>query len=698
MQSRGKSPTSEVVESSRERPVTRESVVPRRDDRAEPDDDPGSSISRVDVVTVDGGGRETPANAMVTLRRELAKLHQQAAAVEKSFEDQRKDRSESAERIERLTERNAQLEAKLANAETEASTLRRTHEHAMDELQNMRAERDDLARAVEAAKEATSDLARLREEGEKHKRAASDRDAELSTARAKLDRLSADAQQSKADATQAHDDTARARQEASEAQAEIAKVRDEAKKARDDAARAKEDNARDRATARDKIDLLERALDEAREAAVRNEQALDAARAERDLLAGRLETAQKSLVQATAAHDAFAEGVRALRDEVAAAFSRVSGAAAASGDAPSSGGIISIPPEAIKSVPPAPAPAVSAPPPLPRAASTPAPSIDNEWTAPASAPPPTTSEASPASKSVPPPRSASPPPLPASIPPPTYASVPPQIHGSARALSAPPAPLEIQTPAIHAGFAPPGAAPEPDYPGPTREELLAKLVDPDAAEAAAAALRERPKWLRSVPPPALTAALAAVDYDAEGPVFELARAWDREPLCHALIAALRGEQEPRLREHGAWLLKHLAAPSAWKAIAELARSEEEPLQLRRWLLEALDRLAAGRAIGWRELGDLVTAVAKHADPTLRDGVVGILVSLDRSDEKRRLLLDILRDDDDEVVIASAVNALASVLPIELDPAVVERLLGHPSARVQRSLRDLIERARREAKA
>ena len=53
--------------------------------------------------------------------------------------------------------------------------------------------------------------------------------------------------------------------------------------------------------------------------------------------------------------------------------------------------------------------------------------------------------------------------------------------------------------------------------------------------------------------------------------------------------------------------------------------------------------------------------------------------------------------DGEVVLASAVHALASVLPIELDPAVIERLLGHPSARVQRSVRDLVERAKREAR-
>ena len=92
-------------------------------------------------------------------------------------------------------------------------------------------------------------------------------------------------------------------------------------------------------------------------------------------------------------------------------------------------------------------------------------------------------------------------------------------------------------------------------------------------------------------------------------------------------------------------------------------------------------------------GDLVTQVATQStDASLREGVVGILVSLERSDEKRRLLLEILRADDDEGVLASAVDALASVLPM-VDPAIVDRLLGHPSERVQRSVRNLIERAR-----
>src|SRR5262249_2965187 len=65
----------------------REPVRPtsRRDPRADPDDEPSSA--RVDVVHVDRSAKgdappDSLTNAALTLRRELAKLHQQAAAVE----------------------------------------------------------------------------------------------------------------------------------------------------------------------------------------------------------------------------------------------------------------------------------------------------------------------------------------------------------------------------------------------------------------------------------------------------------------------------------------------------------------------------------------------------------------------------------------------------------------------------------------
>ena len=66
-------------------------------------------------------------------------------------------------------------------------------------------------------------------------------------------------------------------------------------------------------------------------------------------------------------------------------------------------------------------------------------------------------------------------------------------------------------------------------------------------------------------------------------------------------------------------------------------------------------------------------------------------------KKRRLLLDVLRTDHDEVVLASAVQALTTALPIELDPSVAERLLGHPSARVQQSVVEFIDRSKRATK-
>ncbi len=839
MQGSKKPPTSEVIESSpsksdsrTERHTSPPSAM-RRDDRAEPDDDAGVSSSRIDVVNVDSGrgdgrGGDNAASGMIALRRELAKLHQQAAAVEKSLEDQRRDRSDSLDRLERATERVLLLEGRLAAAEAEADSLRNMREASLAELRTVRAERDDLALAVEAAKNATADVGKLRDEVNQLRAAAAEAAStggELAKARAEIETAKRDAEKARADAEKAkraldvaEGDAAmvgeqaskiraeaaevrasfeRTREELAKAQADLAKARaeftqsredsdelttmrqelasvreelatarqelattreelaksgdeltesrdeltkshDELTKSRDELttvrqelARAKEDNTRDRATARDRIDLLERALDDAREANTRTEELLEAARESEDRASrqvaaanARAAAAETNALSLANAHATLENNVRRLREEIAAAFARAVNEAPARATMSSPA---STPEDASAKSSPA---SKSVPPPPPN------PSVAPPH---ASVPPP--------HASVPPPHASVPPPR-ASLSPPTYASVPPQVHESAAPARAPsiapertsvgpggpvtaPPPAELTSvPAAARGSIPPptrhspsspsdvppaddgwanndsspptrrpgSAVPPPyhetaDLTSKARQELLAKLVDPDHAEAAAAELRTHPEWLRSVPPPALVAALSNVDYDAEGALFDLARAWDREPLCHSLIAALRSETDMRVREHSAWLLKHLAAPSSWKAIADLARSDDEPVQMRRWLLEALDRLAAGRAIGWRELGDVVTAVARHPDASLRDGVVGILVSLDRSDEKRRLLLDILRADDDEVVLASAVNALASVLPMELDPGLVDRLLGHPSPRVQRSVRDLIERAR-----
>ena len=789
----------------------RASVIPRRDERAEPDDE-DLGAGRVDVVSFE---RDNPTSGVGALRRELARLHQQASAVERSFEDQRRERKDHQERLDRATERIVQLEARAAAAEGEAATVRQLHESVLLDMQGLRSERDDLLRVVETAKVATADLARHKSDAEDHKARAerltkelvkleadlaelkkrqfqealkvTDKDTELGGMRDKLARAGEETEQAKNEATRAKADAERAlaelaeskaaitkaqsettsaradatsaRDDANRAREEATKAREEATKAREEVTKSKEDNLRDRATARDRIDLLERALDDARAVSMRWETDYENLRMEREAEARRaaeelaaandvearvrreledaLTTAAQSEERASsaiAARTALEDAVLRVRDDVAAAFSRLEGATSS----PFTTRSPSILPRS--SVPPMQAPEGSRS--TTKTSGIPA-SLDDDWASPSSVEPGTRpglggeslapeSPPSPASKSVPPPASSAV--LPAammkSVPPPTYASVPPQLHEmhdstppmSKQVTMPPPAGIGIdleglvesaygKNTAADAKAAVDADADEealsdadviPDgeteanadsETKPVREALFAKLVDPANAEEAAAELAKHDQWLDGTPPPAFMAALSGIDYDADGAIFGLARAWARDALCQALLGTLRAEPDSRLREHTAWLLKHFATAPHAKAIADLAKSDDEGVQTRRWLLEALDRLAAGRSIGWKEVGEAVTSVGRHSDASLRDGVVGLLVSLDRSDEKRKALLEILRADNDEGVIANAVNGLANVLPIELDPAVVERLLGHPSARVQRSVRELIERAK-----
>jgi hypothetical protein len=156
---------------------------------------------------------------------------------------------------------------------------------------------------------------------------------------------------------------------------------------------------------------------------------------------------------------------------------------------------------------------------------------------------------------------------------------------------------------------------------------------------------------------------------------------------------LRDEPDPNLRVHGAWLIRQLPGSSSWPLIAELVASDAESVEVRRLLLEAVETLASTKSLGWGDVGELLARFSRQSDVSLRQAAIGAVAAFERSDDKRRVLLEYLRTEEDEVVLASAVKALASVLPIELDPAVAERLLGHPSERVQKSVLELVERSK-----
>lgn len=745
----------------------------RRDPRADPDDDDGDDgIQRVDVV-VDRSGRssiapdDTLSNAALNLRRELAKLHQQAAAVERTIEDQRRERSDALDRIELANTRATELQQKIADAEQELTNLRRLHSTTLEDLDKVRAERDALARASEAAQGTADELARqksetetLREAHDTALRAASKYEAELGEIRKReqagaqkvsdvegeLNKLRERVERTTAELTQA-------REETSQLRGENTRLKGEVSDAHDSGARVREEADRERTTAKTESDRLQRELGEARAAVeklglvegdlaaskretddARNEVArlereLEATRHARDVATERatmadqetdgvrrdVERLQRELAEATAtasraeakaasearARAVVEDSVRQLRDEVTTAFARWRTIAPSTYPAAHSsppptravpisqpfaaseppvtrrGGMESAPPPALGPIP--------APPPALREEIV---ELEDGW----SSNPPPDGGTGPVAIPLAPPS----PSLTRSVPPP----VPPP-----RRPTIPPAVYSVPPPAGLAPSAPP--APEPGRPAEgsgltvlskERDDLLEQLANPDTAREAAAILRERPDWLTGRPPIELLAALTTLDYDVEAPIFELARAWEREAMCRAVVGALRDEPDAKLREHGAWLLKHLGSPTALPSLVDLVTSEDEPSAVRRWLLEAIERLAANKQVGWRDVGDLVNRLVRSDDPTLRDGVIGIVAALDRSDEKRRVLLEVLRTDDDEMVLASAVHALGSALPIELDPAVSERLLGHPSPRVQRSVVDFIERSKRATKS
>jgi len=769
------------------REESRAPAAARRDPRADPDDDDEDleAAARVDVVVErsvrPGGGEDTLSNAALSLRRELAKLHQQAAAVERTIEDQRRERTDSLERIEYATTRATELQLKIDGAESEVANVRRLHEAALDELSKMRAERDELARANESAKGAAEDLVRARSEAETLReahdealRAASKFEAEISAIRKReqagaqkftdveteLSTLRERVERTTAELTQA-------REEALQARTEVARFRTELSDAHDSGARVREEADRERSSSKEQIERLQRELAEARTAfeklsaaeteltaarresteakseTARLERDLETARHARDVTIERASMAEKETegirkdferlqrelseatnlmaraetraVNADRARVFVEDSVRQLRDEVTTAFARwrtispsvhpagssppptraVPSQTLGSSEAPPAtrrGGIESVPPPGRlpSDIPPS-------------ASAREEPEMEEGWS---SAPPPNATigtVAIPAAPAAPSLTRSVPPPVPSrSVPPPPArrATIPPAVYSvppPAGLTPTMPPPLVAPTPAAGA------VAPRREDPSGIaivsheREDLLEKLGEPEAAREAAILLRDHPEWLTGRPPIELLAALTTLDYDVEAPIFELARAWEREAMCRAVVGALRDEPDTKLREHGAWLLKHLGAPSALAALVDLVTNEGEPAAVRRWLLEAIERLVTNKSIGWLEIGDLVNGLVRHGDPTLRDGVIGIVAALERSDEKRRILLEVLRTDDDEIVLASAVHALASALPIELDTALVERLLGHPSPRVQRSVMDFIERSKRTPK-
>ena len=208
-------------------------------------------------------------------------------------------------------------------------------------------------------------------------------------------------------------------------------------------------------------------------------------------------------------------------------------------------------------------------------------------------------------------------------------------------------------------------------------------------DVAAQRLAERPEWLRGPPPAELIDALMEQPPPGAEPLLALARRYERAPLSAALLERLRGARDPGTRAQAAWLLKGVLAEEHRADAIELAGAENESPQVRRWLVEALDRLAFAAAAGGDELGELVERLARHEHPALREGAVGLLTSLPRTDRSTALLVRLLGDRD-PLVAAGAARALGG----PPGSRVVEEhtraaLLDHSSAEVRQAAREVL---------
>jgi hypothetical protein len=212
--------------------------------------------------------------------------------------------------------------------------------------------------------------------------------------------------------------------------------------------------------------------------------------------------------------------------------------------------------------------------------------------------------------------------------------------------------------------------------------LFAMLGEgPPQSEEAAEMLLRHPEWLVGTPPVQVMEALRSIGPDLQSAVFRLGRQWPSQELSAELLKDFSSRNEANEKEHTAWLIKHLIGPAQWSRVAQIALSHSESTPVRRSFVEALDRLAFAGHLGWNELRDVIGALRRSPDSAVREGVVGVLMSLEDSSEKLTLLTEML-DDDGDFVVAGALQALAQMKNVTVDESVLERLRNHPSLLVR----------------
>jgi hypothetical protein len=224
-----------------------------------------------------------------------------------------------------------------------------------------------------------------------------------------------------------------------------------------------------------------------------------------------------------------------------------------------------------------------------------------------------------------------------------------------------------------------------------RDDALRALDadDPELSARGARTLIQHPEWWNGPAPTALIERLVDPGLPPENPFLDLARLWPRRELSPHLLAAFTSADDPAQRERAAWRLKDLAgADEVPQLLTSALRTHDSPT-VRRYLLEAVERLAYGQAPAWHGIGGALEGLADDPEFLVRDAAVAIASALEDSPEQRTFLLRRL-DDADPIVLLSTLLALheRGMRRGDLGASVVQRLETHADPRVSAAFRQL----------
>lgn len=150
------------------------------------------------------------------------------------------------------------------------------------------------------------------------------------------------------------------------------------------------------------------------------------------------------------------------------------------------------------------------------------------------------------------------------------------------------------------------------------------------------------------PPTVLLDQLLAGGIDPTSPYYVIAREWERRPMGEGLWHGFQRATRRSTRQTAAWLIKCFPAASTAAAILERASQQDEDVQVRGLLIQAIDLLAFGREVSWGDTKPAFERLLADTEPVIRERAAGALGSFPVSDEIVHLLEARAADPSDDV--------------------------------------------------